>query len=128
MNKTPEDAKRQVSFYCSREFWEIIHREKVRRGMSIQEMTIRALTEYFARPSVDDLRHDREIEQAAARKLEETGRVSVDELPASFRLQRWLQLCARYYERMPKTKRDLLEEFLVLDLKHYASSRLKKSK
>ena len=116
---------KQVSFYCSAQFSELLHAEKIRRGLSIQEMVIKALTEYFQRPTAEDLRQFAVQEQAAAQKLRKTGQIDFSELPPRFDMQRFIDLCVKYFQRMPKAKRKLLEEFIMLDLKHYGSSRLK---
>lgn len=116
---------KQVSFYCSAQFSELLHAEKIRRGLSIQEMIIKALTEYLQRPTADDLRQFAAQENAAAQKLRKTGHVDFGELPPRFDMQRFIDLCVKYFQRMPKAKRQVLEEFIMLDLKHYGSSRLK---
>jgi hypothetical protein len=128
MKKTQKQQERQVSFYCSQEFLDTIHAEKVRRGMTIQEMVIEALLDFFARPSDKEVEANRRKEEEVAKQLEETGHVRWDELPPRFEMNRWMDLCMKYYQRMPKAKRDLLKEFIILDLKHYASSRLKRPK
>jgi hypothetical protein len=120
-------AQKQISFHCTKEFSDLVHREKVRRGMSIQDMITTALTEYFARPTAEDLRQTHAQEERLAKKLEKHGRISEDEFFASpaRQAQRFIDLCVKYFQRMPAAKRQILEEFIILDLKHYASSRLK---
>lgn len=124
--KKNRQGLRQISFYCEESFWNTIQAEKVRRGMTIQSMATEALLDFFARPSEQDIEEHRKQEVRVAKKLEETGRVSWDELPPRFELHRWIDLCVRYHQRMPKAKKQILEEFIILDLKHYASSRLKR--
>lgn len=57
-NRAPKAERlgKQISFYCTVEFSATIHAEKVRRGITIQEMITKALIEYFNRPPVEELR------------------------------------------------------------------------
>jgi hypothetical protein len=119
---TREKLNKQISFYCTTEFSKRIHAEKVRRGLTIQEMITKALAEYFSRAPVDEVRADR---AAFYEKLRRDGRAPANEDP-DYEWSVWLDLCAKYFQRMPKAKRQILEEFIMLDLKHYGSSRLKK--
>jgi hypothetical protein len=124
ISETPsrERLDKQVSFYCTTEFSKKIHAEKVRRGLTIQEMITKALAEYFNRPPVDEVRADR---AAFFQKLRRDGRAPAAEDP-DYERSVWFDLCVKYFQRMPKAKRQILEEFIMLDLKHYGSSRLKK--
>jgi hypothetical protein len=117
-----ERLDKQISFYCTTEFSKRIHAEKVRRGLTIQEMITKALAEYFSRPPVDEIRADR---ARFFQKLRRDGRAPAAEDP-DYEWSVWLDLCGKYFQRMPKVKRQVLEEFIMLDLKHYGSSRLKK--
>jgi hypothetical protein len=125
MAKKKEKPEKQISFYCTKEFSELVHAEKVRRGLGIQEMIIKALSEYFSRPTAEDLRSTRDQEEEIAERLDRGERVKFGELPEPFHVHRWIDLCVKYYQRMPKVKVRVLEEFILLDLKNYGSSRLK---
>ena len=112
---------KQISFYCTQEFYGQIQAEKVLRGLTTQEMATKALTEYFRTTPAEDLR---KIRQATSERLDKYGRAPIPDIP-EYHLQRWIDLCVKYFQRMPLAKRSMLEEFMILDLKHYGSSRLK---
>ena len=106
---------KQVSFHCTQEFYGQIQAEKVRRALTIQEMILKALSDYFKTPSSDAPPRVRMVANPAPSRH---GRAGYD-------LDRWTDLCAKYFHQMPRAKRAVLEEFIILDLKHYASARLK---
>lgn len=120
---TGAKLEKQISFYCTAEFSKLIHTEKVRRGLTIQEMITKALAEYFRRPPAEELRAQ---EAAFIEKFDRDGRAPAAEWP-HYEVQRWLDLGAQYFQRMPRAKRQLLEECMILDLKHYGSSRIKQT-
>lgn len=120
--KTPDPLDKQVSFYCTAEFSKKIHDEKVRRGLTIQEMITKALAEYFSHPPIDEMQANR---AAFVEKLRREGQAPALENP-DYEIQFWMDLCGKYFQRMPPAKRHILREFMMLDLKNYSSSRLKK--
>jgi len=87
--------------------------EKVRRDLTIQEMITNAIADYINRPPANALR------------LQGDSLALVCESMDDPEIQRCVELCLKYFQRMPKAKRTVLKEFIVLDLKHYGSSRLK---
>ncbi len=119
-----KEPQKQISFYCSVEFSNTIHAEKVRRGITIQEMIVKALLEYFNRLPVEEIQAKEEL---FSKRLRRGEKVTVDDSPF-FPEQRFVSLAHKYFQRMPKAKRQILEEFIVLDLKVYGSARIKQQK
>lgn len=121
MGKPPKSKPKQISFYCTAEFAERIQSEKVRRGMSTQDMVTAALSEYFSHAPVEELRL---AEQKFAKKLAKQGKAPAHEWP-HYDFQRRMGLAGRYFQQLPEPNRKLLEEFMVSDLKLLDSSRRK---
>jgi hypothetical protein len=115
---------KQVSFYCTQELLDQLRIEKVRRDLTIQEMITTALAEYIRR-SPAEAQRPRDAE--SPEKTEQRRLAPAAEVQDDYETQRQLDLCSKYFRRMPKAKRTILEEFIVLDLKHYGSSRLKET-
>ena len=103
--------KTQISFYCTREFANALRAEKVRRGMTIQQLITHAMQEYMMRPPSSENHTD----------LDKNDSVLVRDVRRA-----WIGLCDKYFATMPEPKLELLKEFMLVDLKHYKSSRLKR--
>lgn len=133
---------RQVKFECPEEFYQRLSKEKLRRNLTFQQLTIRALERYLALPesvhrAIDEakvLNPDsdllRDYTYKWLRDRESEGRLGVHHVELE---QTLLELEVRslqeaivgYLPEFPEEKVRLLEQELALDLKYYRSARIK---
>ena len=100
--------KHQVNFRVTDSFLNRIKSECIKREMSLQELNTTALKFYFQTPD--------EWDKATLFAWEgEKGSEG----------NRWLTLCYKYFEKMPRQKVRLIVDVMELDLLHYRSSRRK---
>jgi hypothetical protein len=97
------ERSKQVSFLISDNLYRAVQMEKIAQDISFQKLVTLALESYT---------------NAGCSKT----RVPL----ASGDGRRFLKVCLRYFKTMPVSKRKLLEDYLILDLRHYGSARLKK--